>query len=75
MALGGTAGVHLSDRWDLAVSRNTLLRLLRRLPVPSLPTPTLVLPLYEQRAVALLGCLHTRSPGTPILVRAYACKA
>jgi transposase len=39
VALGGTAGVHLGHQWDLVVSRNTLLRLLRRLPVPSLPPP------------------------------------
>ena len=39
VALGGKAGVRLSHQWGLAVSRNTLLRLLRRLPVPSLPTP------------------------------------
>src|SRR5262249_49224785 len=32
VALGGRAGVHLSHAWDLAVSRNTLLRGLRRLP-------------------------------------------
>src|SRR6266853_831563 len=31
LALGGKAGVHLSRDWDLAVSRNTLLRLLRSL--------------------------------------------
>ena len=42
MALGGTAGVHLGHQWDVAVSRNTLLRLLRRQPVPSLPTPTVL---------------------------------
>ena len=42
VALGGTAGVHLSHQGDLVVSRNTLLRLLRRLPVPSLPTPTVL---------------------------------
>src|SRR3989441_869653 len=42
LALGGKAGVRLSQRWGLAVSRNTLLRLLRRLPVPSLPTPTVL---------------------------------
>jgi transposase len=42
IALGGAAGVHLSHQWDLVVSRNTLLRLLRRLPVPSLPTPTVL---------------------------------
>ncbi len=39
MALGGRAGVRLSHAWDLAVSRNTLLRLLCRLPRPVLPTP------------------------------------
>jgi transposase len=39
VALGGTAGVRLSRRWSLAVSRNTLLRLLRRLPLPLVPTP------------------------------------
>ena len=42
VALGGTAGVHLSHQWDLGVSRNTLLRLLRRLLVPSLPPPTVL---------------------------------
>jgi len=39
MALGGTAGVRLSSAWDLTVSRNTLLRGLRWLPLPVLPTP------------------------------------
>jgi len=39
MALGGRAGVRLSHAWDLAVSRNILLRLLRRQPRPVLPTP------------------------------------
>ena len=39
VALGGKAGVRLSQPWGLAVSRNTLLRLLRRQPVPSFPTP------------------------------------
>ena len=39
MALGGRAGVRLSHAWDLAVSRNTLLRRLRRLSRPVLPTP------------------------------------
>jgi transposase len=38
-ALGGKAGVRLGHAWDLAVSRNTLLRGLRRQPAPSLPTP------------------------------------
>ena len=42
VALGGKAGVHLGQRWDLVVSRNTLLRLLRRLPVPSYATPTVL---------------------------------
>jgi transposase len=39
VALGGTAGVHLGQQWDLVVSRNTLLRGLRRRPLPVLPTP------------------------------------
>ena len=39
IALGGTAGVGLGHAWDLHVSRNTLLHLLRRLPVPAVPTP------------------------------------
>src|SRR5207237_1996987 len=39
VALGGAAGVRLGQQWDLVVSRNTLLRGLRRLPVPVLPTP------------------------------------
>ena len=39
VALGGTAGVRLGHAWDLAVSRNTLLRGLRRQPCPVLPTP------------------------------------
>ena len=39
IALGGKAGVHLGHEWDLVVSRNTLLRLLRKLPQPVLPTP------------------------------------
>ena len=39
IALGGKAGVHLGHAWALVVSRNTLLRLLRRVPQPILPTP------------------------------------
>jgi transposase len=39
VALGGTAGVQLGHQWDVVVSRNTLLRLLRELPLPALPTP------------------------------------
>jgi transposase len=39
VALGGTAGVRLGRSWDVAGSRNTLLRVLRRQPAPSLPTP------------------------------------
>jgi transposase len=42
VALGGKAGVHLGHQWALGVSRNTLLRLLRRQPAPSLPTPTVL---------------------------------
>jgi len=39
MALGGKAGVRLGHAWDLAVSRNTVLRGLRRQPVPAFPPP------------------------------------
>jgi transposase len=39
VALGGKAGVRLGHAWDLAVSRNTLLRSLRRQPEPDAPTP------------------------------------
>ena len=39
VALGGTAGVRLGRSWEVAVSRNTLLRVLRRQPAPSFPTP------------------------------------
>ena len=39
LALGGKAGVRLGHQWDLRVSRNTLLRMLRQLPLPALPTP------------------------------------
>ena len=39
LALGGRAGVRLSRALGLAVSRHTLLRLLRRLPLPSVGTP------------------------------------
>jgi len=35
VALAGTAGVRLSRGLGLAVSRHTLLRLLRRLPLPA----------------------------------------
>lgn len=42
IALGGTAGAQLSQTLGMAVSRNTLLRLLRRLPVPVGATPTVV---------------------------------
>jgi hypothetical protein len=40
LALGGRAGVRLRHTWDVTVSRHTLLRGLRRHPVPALPTPT-----------------------------------
>ena len=42
LALGGKAGVRLSQRWGLGVSRNTLLRVLRRQPLPGFPTPTVL---------------------------------
>jgi transposase len=42
LALGGKAGVRLSQRWGLAVGRNTLLRVIHRLPLPVSPTPTVL---------------------------------
>ena len=42
VALGGKAGGRLGHAWELRVSRTTLLRLLRRHPVPALPTPTVL---------------------------------
>jgi transposase len=39
MALGGRAGVRLSCALGLPISRHTLLRLRRRLPLPAYPTP------------------------------------
>src|SRR5262245_7764914 len=42
LALGGRAGVRLRHAWDVAVSRHTLLRGLRRHPVPAFPTPTVL---------------------------------
>jgi transposase len=39
MALGGRAGVRLSRVLEWAVSRHTLLHLLRRLPLPGVATP------------------------------------
>jgi transposase len=39
MALGGRAGVRLSRTLGLSISRHTLLRLLRRMPVPEVATP------------------------------------
>src|SRR6266853_2660784 len=39
VALGGKAGGRLGHAWDLRVSRNTLLRLLRRQSEPDAPTP------------------------------------
>jgi len=42
LALGGAAGAQLSRCLGGAVSRRTLLRVLRRLPVPTLATPTVL---------------------------------
>jgi transposase len=42
VALGGKAGVSLGQRWGLAVSRQTLLHLLRQLPLPASTTPTVL---------------------------------
>jgi transposase len=42
LALGGTASTWMSQQLDSAVSRNTLLRLPYRLPLPSRTTPTVL---------------------------------
>jgi transposase len=42
VALGGAAGALLSQHLGMPTSRNTLLRLLRRLPVPAPVTPTVL---------------------------------
>jgi transposase len=42
LALGGAAGVPLSQQLSVPVSRQTLLRAVRRLPVPSRETPTVL---------------------------------
>jgi transposase len=39
LALGGKAGVQLGHAWAVVVSRNTLLRVLRKQPTPAFPTP------------------------------------
>jgi transposase len=42
VALGGAAGIRLSRCLGVAVSRRTLLRVLRRLPIPSFASPTVL---------------------------------
>jgi transposase len=42
LALGGAAGVRLSRCLGVAISRRTLLRVLRRLPIPSFASPTVL---------------------------------
>jgi transposase len=42
LALGGKAGEQLGQAWDVVVSRNTLLHMLRQQPTPSFPTPTVL---------------------------------
>jgi transposase len=42
LALGGKAGVRLSQCWGLTVSRNARLRVMRRQPLPGFPTPTVL---------------------------------
>ena len=39
LALGGNAGVHLSQKLGFVVSRNTLLQMVRRIPLPPVITP------------------------------------
>jgi len=40
LALGGAAGTRLGGKLGLAASRNTLLRLVRQAPLPTMPTPS-----------------------------------
>ena len=42
LALGGNPGARLSQELDRTVSRNTVLRLVRRLPLPETPAPAVV---------------------------------
>jgi len=42
LALGGAAGTRLGSRIGLAASRNTLLRLVRQAPLPTVPTPSVL---------------------------------
>ncbi|WP_292876183.1 ISL3 family transposase [Nostoc sp. NMS1] len=39
LSLGGAAGVRLSQHWGIKVSRNTLLNLVRSIPLPPIVTP------------------------------------
>ncbi len=77
VALGGTAGGPLGPAWDLGVRRHTLLRLLRRQPAPSCPTPT-VLGVADcalrkrQTEGPLLSDLERRHPGARLPERPAA---
>jgi len=42
LALGGAAGVRLGRKLGLEASRNTLLRLIRRAPLPDVATPSVL---------------------------------
>jgi hypothetical protein len=42
LALGGAAGVRLSRHFGLIVSRNTLLRVIRRTPYPAIISPQIL---------------------------------
>ena len=42
LALGGVAGARLGSKLGLVASRNTLLRRVRQLPLPAMPTPTIL---------------------------------
>ena len=42
LALGGAAGTRLGSKLGLGASRNTLLRLVRQAPLPTLPTPSVL---------------------------------
>ncbi len=42
LALGGAAGTRLGSKIGLAASRNTLLRLVRQEPLPTMPAPSVL---------------------------------
>lgn len=39
LALGGAAGIRLCQQWGYSLCRNSLLQLIFKLPMPTIPTP------------------------------------